>query len=132
MVVVKPGKIATNFVGYSLNFDAIKLREGLSQPAIGAYHMREGKQEQSTMLSIEYVIARGRRKPSIVYHIETRAHTAGEAEQVAQGTLGVVRRMFPASPPNGFQIFDRDGELVSRSWEYVPPRFPVFASLSIA
>ena len=84
------------------------------------------------MLSIEYVIARGRRKPSIVYHADTRAHTPGEAEQVAHGTLGVVRRMFPASPPNGFQILDRDGELVSRSWEYVPPRFPVFVSLSIA
>ena len=72
------------------------------------------------MLSIEYVIARGREEPFVVYRIDTRARTLGVAEQVAQGTLDVVRRMFPTTRPDGFQIFDADNDLVFRSWERVP------------
>jgi len=74
------------------------------------------------MLSIEYVIALGQANPFGVYRIDTRAHTVGVAEQVAQGTLGVVRRMFPTTPPDSFQIFDENDEVVFRSWEIVPLR----------
>jgi hypothetical protein len=72
------------------------------------------------MLSIEYVIAHGRANPVVVYSIDTRARTLGVAEQVAQGTLDAVRRMFPTTPPDGFQIFDDNDNLVFRSWETVP------------
>lgn len=69
------------------------------------------------MLFIEYVITQGQANPSVVYRAGTRADTLGTAEQVAQGTLNVVRRMFPTTPPDGFQILDDNDELVSRSWE---------------
>ena len=72
------------------------------------------------MLSIEYVIVRGRGRPFVVYRIDTRIRTLEVAEQVGQGTLDVVRRMFPATPPDGFQIFDANNDLVFRSWERVP------------
>ena len=69
------------------------------------------------MLFIEYVMTQGEANPSVVYRAGTRAHTLGTAEQVAQGTLHAVRRMFPTTPPNGFQILDDNNKLVSRSWE---------------
>jgi hypothetical protein len=69
------------------------------------------------MLFIEYVMTRGRVDPSVVYRVDTRAGTLATAEQVAQGTLKLVRRMFPTTPPDGFQIFDDDDRLVFRSWE---------------
>jgi len=71
------------------------------------------------MLFIEYVITQGRADPSVVYRVGTRVETLGTAEQVGQGTLNAVRRMFPTTPPNGFQIFDDRDELVLRSWERV-------------
>src|ERR1700704_1886436 len=71
------------------------------------------------MLSIEYVITQGRANPSVVYRVGTSAHTLGTAEQVAHGTLNVVRRMFPTTPPNGFHIFDDNDEVVLRSWERI-------------
>jgi len=71
------------------------------------------------MLSIEYVIIQGRANPVVVYRIDTRARTLGVAEQVAQGTLDAVRRMYPKTPPDGFQIFDDNDHLVFRSWENV-------------
>ncbi len=74
------------------------------------------------MLLIEYVITHGRADPSVVYRSGISARTLDAAEQVAQGTLDVVRRMFPTTPPNGFQIFDDNDEIVSRSWESVPLR----------
>jgi hypothetical protein len=69
------------------------------------------------MLFIEYVIKQGRADPSVVYRVGTRTHALGTAEQVGQGTLNAVRRMFPTTPPDGFQIFDDKDELVLRSWE---------------
>ena len=69
------------------------------------------------MLSIEYVITQRQADPSVVYSIGSRARTLSAAEQVAQATLDVVRRMFPTTPPNGFQIIDDNDEVVSRSWE---------------
>jgi len=72
------------------------------------------------MLSIEYVKTRGQPDPVVVYRIDTSARTLGVAEQVAQGTLDAVRRMFPTTPPDGFQIFDENDDLVFRSWENVP------------
>ena len=69
------------------------------------------------MLFIEYVITQGQADPSVVYRSGIRARTLGAAEQAAQGTLDVVRRMFPTTPPNGFQILDDNNQLVSRSWE---------------
>ena len=77
------------------------------------------------MLSIEYVITHGRANPVVVYRIDTRAHTLGVAEQVAQGTLDAVRRMFPTTPPDGFQIFDDNDDLVFRSWENVPLHYTI-------
>jgi hypothetical protein len=71
------------------------------------------------MLYIEYVITQGRANPSVVYRVGTSARSLGPAEQVAQGTLNAVRRMFPTTPPNGFQIFDDNDELVFRSWERI-------------
>ena len=71
------------------------------------------------MLLIEYVITQGRTEPSVVYRSGVRARTFGTAEQVAQGTLDVVRRMFPTTPPNGFQILNPNDEVVSRSWERI-------------
>jgi hypothetical protein len=71
------------------------------------------------MLFIEYVITQGRANPSAVYRVGTSARTLGTAEQVAQGTLNVVRRMFPTTPPNGFQILDDNDEVVFRSWERI-------------
>jgi len=71
------------------------------------------------MLFIEYVITQGQADPSVVYRIGIRARTLDEAEQAAQGTLDVVRRMFPTTPPNGFQIIDDHDEVVSRSWERI-------------
>jgi hypothetical protein len=71
------------------------------------------------MLSIEYVITHGRANPVVVYRIDTRARTLDVAEQVAHGTLDAVRRMFPTTPPDGFQIFDDIDDLVFRSWENV-------------
>ena len=78
------------------------------------------------MFSIEYVMAGRRAKHSVVYRIDTSARTFGAAEQVARGTLDVVRRMFPTSPPNGFQIIDESGEVVLRSWGRVPRRLWAF------
>ncbi len=52
----------------------------------------------------------------VVYRVDTRAHTPEVAEQVAQGTLASVRRMFPANPPDSFQILDDDDEVISQSW----------------
>jgi len=72
------------------------------------------------MLSIEYVITHGRANPVVVYRIDTSARTLGVAEQVAQGTLDAVRRMFRTTPPDGFQIFDDNDDLIFRSWENVP------------
>src|SRR5258708_500138 len=69
------------------------------------------------MLFIEYVTTQGRAAPYVVYRSGIRARTLGAAEQVAQGTLDVVRRMFPTTPPNGFQIIDDNDEVVARSWE---------------
>jgi hypothetical protein len=71
------------------------------------------------MLFIEYVMMRGRTDPSVVYRVDTSARTLSTAEQIAQGTLNLVRRMFPTSPPDGFQIFDDDDRLVFRSWERI-------------
>ena len=71
------------------------------------------------MLFIEYVITRGRADPYVVYRSGIRARTLGAAEQVARGTLDVVRRMFPTTPPNGFQIIDDNDEVVLRSWERI-------------
>ena len=71
------------------------------------------------MLFIEYVITQGQADPSVVYRSGIRARTLGAAEQAAQGTLDVVRRMFPRTPPNGFQIIDDHDEVVSRSWERI-------------
>jgi hypothetical protein len=79
------------------------------------------------MLSIEYVIAQGRKKPLVVYRIETRARALDVAEQVAQGTLDVVCRMYPTTPPDGFQIFDTNDDLMFRSWERVPLHFGILA-----
>jgi hypothetical protein len=72
------------------------------------------------MLSIEYVITHGRANPVVVYRIDTRARTLAVAEQVAQGTLDAVGRMFPTTPPDSFQIFDDNDDLIFRSWEDVP------------
>jgi hypothetical protein len=72
------------------------------------------------MLSIEYVITHGRADPVVVYRSDTRSRTLGVAEQVAHGTLDAVRRMFPTTPPDGFQIFDDNDDLIFRSWENVP------------
>src|SRR5258708_33080237 len=80
------------------------------------------------MLRIEYVIARRRAKPLVVYRVDTRAQTLGVAEQVAHGTLDAVRRMFPATPPDDFQILDDNDEIVFRSWERVPRHFGIIAS----
>ena len=66
---------------------------------------------------IEYVITQRQADPAVVYSIGSRARTLGAAAQVAQATLDVVRRMFPTTPPNGFQIIDDNDEVVSRSWE---------------
>src|SRR5882762_10103978 len=77
------------------------------------------------MFMIEYVVAHERANPSVVYRVDTRAYTVRVVEQVARGTLDVVRRMFPKTPPDGFQIFDDDDEVVSRSWESVSLR-PLF------
>jgi len=71
------------------------------------------------MLFIEYVMTQGQTDPSVVYRVGTRARTLGTAEQVAQGTLKLVRRMFPTTPPNGFQIFDDNDQLAFRSWERI-------------
>jgi len=71
------------------------------------------------MLFIEYVMTHGQADPSVVYRVGTRARALGTAEQVAQGTLKLVRRMFPTTPPDGFQIFDDDDELVFRSWQKI-------------
>ena len=76
------------------------------------------------MFMIEYVVAHERANPSVVYRVDTRAYTVRVVEQVARGTLDVVRRMFPKTPPDGFQIFDDDDEVVSRSWESVSRRRP--------
>ena len=69
------------------------------------------------MLRFEYVIAWRQANPVVVYRVDTRAGTLDVAEQVAQGTLDSVRRMFPATPPDGFQILDDNDEIVLRSWE---------------
>jgi hypothetical protein len=74
------------------------------------------------MLLIEYVIMRGQADPSVVYRSGI-AGTLDAAKQVAQGTLDVVGRMFPTTPPNGFQIFDDNDEVVLRSWESVAAPF---------
>ncbi len=81
------------------------------------------------MLLIEYVITQGRTEPSVVYRSGVRARTFGTAEQVAQGTLDVVRRMFPTVPPNGFQIRNDNDEVVLRSWERVPQGLSAFRVL---
>ena len=72
------------------------------------------------MLSIEYVQTRGQADPVVVYRIDTRARTLPIAEQVAHGPLDSVQRMFPTTPPDGFQIFDDNDDLIFRSWEDVP------------
>jgi len=72
------------------------------------------------MLWIEYVMAQRREDPIVVYRIDTKSRMIAVAEQVAHGTLDAVRRMFPATPPDGFQIFDDNDDLVFRSWEDVP------------
>jgi len=87
--------------------------------------MRTGKHEQNKMLLIEYVITRRRAEPSVVYRSGISA-TLDAAGQVAHGTLDVVRRMFPTTPPNGFQIFDDNDEVVLRSWESIPLRLSAF------
>ena len=69
------------------------------------------------MLRVEYVIAWRRANPFVVYSADTSAHTLHVADQVAQGTLDSVRRMFPTTPPDGFQILDDNDEIVFRSWE---------------
>jgi hypothetical protein len=66
---------------------------------------------------IEYAISQSQADPSVVYRVPVRARTLGAAEQVAQGTLEVVRRMFPRTPPDGFQIIDSNDDVVLRSWE---------------
>ena len=75
------------------------------------------------MLSIDYVIVEEGADPFVVYRVDTSAQTLAMAEQVARGTLDVVRRMFPATPPDGFQIFDDNYEILFRSWESVPLPF---------
>jgi hypothetical protein len=82
------------------------------------------------MLSIEYVIAWERAEPSLVYRSGTTAHSLGAAEQVAHATLDVVGRMFSTSPVDAFQILDDNDDVVLRSWETIPARFPVFAALA--
>jgi len=84
-----------------------------------------GKREYIKMFLIEYVMAQGRAEPSVVYRSGISA-TLDAAEQVGQGTLDVVRRMFPTTPPNGFQIFDDNDEVVLRSWESIPLRLSAF------
>ena len=69
------------------------------------------------MLQCEYVIAWRRADPFVVYRVDISARTLDEAEQVAQATLDSVRRMFPTTPPDGFQILDDNDEIVCRSWE---------------
>jgi len=81
------------------------------------------------MLLIEYVIKRGQAEPSVVYRSGIRVGMLDVAEQVAHATLDVVRRMFPTTPPNGFQILDDDDEVVSRSWESIPLRLWAFGCL---
>jgi hypothetical protein len=76
------------------------------------------------MFAIEYVVVQERANPSVVYRVYTRAYTLGIVKQVARGTLEVVRRMFPKTPPDGFQIFDDNDEIVLRSWESVSLRRP--------
>src|SRR5260370_30761264 len=71
------------------------------------------------MIFIAYVITQRQADPSVVYSTGIKARTLGAAEQVAQATLDVVRRMFPTTPPNGFQIIDDNDEVVSRSWERI-------------
>src|SRR5260370_41759170 len=75
------------------------------------------------MLSIDYVIVEEAADPLVVYRVDTSAQTLALAEQVARGTLDVVRRMFPATPSDGFQIFDDNYEILFRSWERVPLPF---------
>ncbi len=78
------------------------------------------------MLFIEYVITQRQADPSVVYSIGIRARTLCAAEQVAQATLDVVRRTFPTTPPNGFQIIDDNDEVVSGSWERINGPFSHF------
>jgi hypothetical protein len=92
--------------------------------------MRTGKREQNKMFVIEYVVAQERANPSVVYRVDTRAYTLRVVEQVARGTLDVVRRMFPTTPPDGFQIFDDNDEVVLRSWESVSRRLSTFGALA--
>jgi hypothetical protein len=68
------------------------------------------------MFVIEYAVAQGPANPSVVYRVNTRTYTLGLAEQVAQGTLASVRRMFPESPPDSFQILDDNDEVILQSW----------------
>jgi hypothetical protein len=68
------------------------------------------------MFVIEYAVAQGRASPTVVYRVDTRTYTLDLAEQVAQGTLPSVRRMFPENPPDSFQILDDNDEVISQSW----------------
>jgi hypothetical protein len=76
--------------------------------------------EPEEMLFIEYVMTQGRVDPSVVYRVDTKANTLATAKQVAEGTLKLVRRMFPTTPPpDAFQIFNDNDQLVFRSWERI-------------
>jgi len=74
------------------------------------------------MFFIEYVVLQARANPSVVYRVDTRANRVGVVEQVAQGTLASVRRMFPENPRDSFQILDDNDEIVLQSWVLMADR----------
>ena len=69
------------------------------------------------MFTIEYVVLAGRDHPGVVERMITQATRVDVAEATAESQLQRVRRMRARVPPDGYQIRDRRGDVVLRSWD---------------
>ena len=68
------------------------------------------------VLTIEYVLLRGKEKP-IVIERTTLSATLAVAESVAKATLADLRQNRPETGAHGYQIRDEHDKVILRSWD---------------
>ena len=69
------------------------------------------------LFTIEFVIVRDGDRLGVVERMTAGADRLADAEHTARSLVERVRRNRPETPPDGFQILDKDGRIVLRSWE---------------
>jgi hypothetical protein len=76
------------------------------------------------MFTIELLLGRDRDPPEVVDRTTSPRYFLYDVEHRAKTLLTDAKRQFPANPPDGYRILDKDGAVVAQFWRGSagPPR----------